>query len=94
MPTFKEQVEELAKLKQRLAVWEAIHFLVDEKFISKDGRKVSGIKVQDTADLVPEDTIEDVLQAIGEGPISELKAQIEAIEDQQVVVLGESKIQA
>ena len=86
--TFKEQLDEVEKLKQRLAIWEAIHHLVDDKFISKDGRKVSGIRVPGSGDLVPEETIEDVLQTIGEGPIAELRNQIEEIENLQVVVLS------
>lgn len=94
MPTIKEQLAELHKLKRRLAIWEAIYELMDEKFISKDGRKVSGIKVQGVEGLVPEEEIEDVLQNIGEGPIAELKAQIDDIEGQEVVVLGESKASA
>lgn len=94
MPTLKESTAELARLKQRLAVWEAIHILVDDKFISKDGRKAGGIKVEGTDDLVPEETIEDVLQAIGDGPIKELKDQIEEIENREVVVLGEAKVKA
>lgn len=94
MPTLKDQLDELQRLKRRLAIWEAIHYLVDEKFISKDGRKTSGIKVPDSGDLVPEEEIEDVLQKIGEGPIAELKAEIEAIETQEVVVLGENKASA
>lgn len=87
MPTLKEQVEELRKKKRRLAIWEAIHHLIDDKFIGKDGRKVSGIKEPETGDLVPEEEIEDVLQAIGEGPIEDLRAEISAIETQEVVVL-------
>jgi hypothetical protein len=87
MPTFKEQLEDLQKLKRRLAIWEAVHYLVDEKFVSKDGRKVSGIKVPDSGELIPEEEIEDVLQNIGEGPIAELRAEIAAIETKEVVVL-------
>ncbi len=95
MPTRREQVEELTKLKHRLTVWQAIYRLVDERFISKDGRKVGGIKVQGCADeLVPEETIESVLQEIGEGPIALLSANIESIENQQVVVVGEAKASA
>ena len=92
--TFKEQLDEVEKLKQRLAIWEAIHHLVDDKFISKDGRKVSGIRVPGSGYLVPEETIEDVLQTIGEGPIAELRNQIEEIENLQVVVLSETKATA
>lgn len=94
MPTIKDQISDLQRLKRRLAIWEAIHLLVDEKFIRKDGRKVSGIKVDDSSDPVPEEEIEDVLQNIGEGPIAELKAQIEEIESQEVVVITEKKASA
>lgn len=94
MPSLKEQLLELQRLKRRLAIWEAIHFLADEKFVSKDGRKVSGIRVPGTNDVIPEDEIEAVLQAIGEGPIAELTAEIQAIEEKEVVVLGESKASA
>ncbi len=87
MPTLKEQVEELRMKKRRLAIWEAIHHLVDEKFIGKDGRKVSGIKEPETGDIVPEEEIEDVLQNIAEGPIEELRAEILGIETQEVVVI-------
>lgn len=87
MPTLKEQLDELHRLKRRLAIWEAIHYLVDEKFISKDGRKVSGLKEPDSGTLVPEEEIEEVLQNIGEGPITDLRAEIAAIETQEVVVI-------
>ena len=94
MPTLKEQMDTLLKLKRRLAVWEALHYLADDKFIAKDGRKVSGIKLPESGDLVPEDEIEDVLRTIAEGPIAEIKAEIDAIENKEVVVLGESKASA
>lgn len=94
MPTIKDQLAELQKKKYRLAIWEAIYELMDEKFISKDGRKVSGIKVPGIDGLVPEEEIEDVLQTIGEGPIAELKAEIDVIESLEVVVLGETKASA
>lgn len=92
--TLKEQLEQLRKLKMRLAIWEAIHQLTDDKFISKDGKKVSGIKIPESSDLVSEDEIEDVLRNIAEGPIAEITAEIEAIEAKEVVVLGESKASA
>ena len=95
MPTLKDRVEQLTKLKHRLAVWEAIHHMVDEKFIAKDGRKAGAIRVPNCAEeLVSEDTIESVLQEIGDGAISDLQSEIEAIENQQVVVLGEAKASA
>ena len=96
MSTLKEQLERLTALKHRLAVWEAIHHHLDENFVAKDGRgALKAIRVPDCqVEVVPEETIEDVLQAVGDGPIAELKAQIDEIENQQVVVLGEAKGQA
>ncbi len=94
MSTFKDRLQELQGLKRRLAVWEAIHYLVEDKFITKDGGKVSGIKIPDSGDLVPEEVIESVLETIGDGPIAELKAQIEEIEEQEVVVITEKKVSA
>lgn len=92
--TLKERLEQLEKLQRRLAIWEGIHSLVDEKFISKDGRKVSGIRIPGASNAIPENEIEDVLQQIGEGPIADLRAEILAIEESEVVVLGESKASA
>lgn len=94
MSTYKEVAEEIRTLRRRLAVWEAIHHVMDDKFISRDGRKAAAIKVLELAEAVPEEVIEDVLQNIAEGPISDLKEQIENLENQQVVVLGETKAQA
>lgn len=91
--TLKQQFEQLKILRRRLAVWEAIHHITDEKFISKDGSKVSGLKA-DSGDMVSEDEIEDVLKQIAEGPITDLKAEIETIEQQEVVVITESRGQA
>lgn len=86
--TLKEQVEKLKNLKRRLAIWEAMHQLMDDKFISKDGGKVSGIREPTTGEVVSEDEIEDVLKTLVEGPIAEIKAEIDAIESQEVIVLG------
>lgn len=93
--TLKEQVEKLRALKRRLAIWEAMHHLMDDKFISKDGgRKVGGIREPDTGDVISEDEIEDVLKALVEGPISEIRAEISSLEDREVVILGDSKASA
>ena len=96
MPTLKEQLDTLTGLKHKLAVWEALYSLIDEQFIAKDGRAAQrAIRVPNCAvELVPEETIEDVLQAIGSGPIGELRKQIDDIENQEVVVLGETKAKA
>lgn len=96
MATIKETIEKLVTLKHKLAVWEALHAHLEEFFISKDGRAAQkAIKVNDCAvAIVPEDTIEDILQGIGDGPIKELRSEVEDIETQQVVILGEAKGQA
>jgi hypothetical protein len=92
VPTLKEQIQELIKMKHRLAVWEAIYSLMDERFISKDGRKASAIRVPNCeVELVSEETIEAVLQAIGDGPIAEIQTQIDSIENQQIINIGEAK---
>ncbi len=94
MPSLKEQLGEYERLKRRLAIWEAIHSLADDKFISKDGRRVAGIRIPGQSAAIPEDEIEDVLQQIGAGPIADLRAEIDAIESKEVVVLGETKASA
>lgn len=87
-------MNELVQLKHRLAVWEAMTTFLDDNFLSKDGRSApKAIKVPDCLiELVPEDTIESVLLAVGEGPIAEIKALIDKIENQEVIILSpESK---
>lgn len=91
--TFIEHVEKLRALKRRLAVWEAMHQLMDDKFISKDGsNKTSGIRESDTGEIVPENEIEDVLQSVAEGPIADLKTEINMMETTEI--LFESKVKA
>ena len=96
MAKLRDQLEQLTKLKHRLAVWEAVHEMLDENFTTKDGRKAGkAIRVPNCpVEVVPEETVEDVLQAIGDGPITELRSQIVSIEDQEVVVLGEARAKA
>lgn len=93
--TLKEQVEKLRALKRRLAIWEAMHHLMDDKFISKDGgSKVGGIREPETGDIISEDEIEDVLKAVAEGPILEIRAEIASLEDREVIILGDNKASA
>jgi hypothetical protein len=79
-----------------LSVWEALYAHLDESFVGRDGKLATkAIRVPDCAEeVVPEETIEDVLQAIGDGPISELREQITEMENQHVVVLEEAKASA
>ncbi len=89
MPTLREQLDKITGLKHRLAVWEAISAFLDDNFLSKDGRQApKGLKVPDCApEVVPESTVEDVMQAIGKGPIADLQEEIAAIENQEVVIM-------
>ncbi len=93
MPSFREQIDELMRLKHRLSVWETIAGYLDENFVSKDGRKAPKAIRSPGApqEVVPEETIESVLQAIGEGPIAELTEQVNAIENQEVILSGGKK---
>lgn len=90
MPTLKESIDQLTRRKHRLAVWEAVSAFLDENFLSKDGRSAPrALKVPDCLiELVPEETIESVLQAIGEGPVADLQQEIMMIENQEVVILS------
>lgn len=96
MSTFKEQLEKLTSLKHRLAVWEAIYDQMDSLFIKRDGRTATkAIRVPNcVVETVAEETVEDVLQNIAEGPIAELKEQIKEIEDEPMVVIDKIKVQA
>ena len=96
MATLKEQIEERTRLQHRLAVWEAIHSLMSEQFLTKDGRSTcTAIQVSDCpVGLVPEDTVEDVLQNIAEGPIAEIRSLLEQLESQEVVVYNDVKVKA
>lgn len=93
MPTLKESIDQLTKRKHRLAVWEAVSAFLDENFLSKDGRNAPrALKVPDCLiELVPEETIESVLQAIGDGPVCDLREEIAGIENQEVVILSGGK---
>jgi hypothetical protein len=93
MPTIKDQIDKLTELKHRRAVWEAITTYLDDNFLSKDGRAApKALKVPDClVELVPESTVESVMQALGEGPLLELGQSIEAIENQEVVIVPGGK---
>ncbi len=93
MPTIKDQLSERTCLQHRLAIWEAIHHVLTERFLSKDGRRASdGIRVPNCLiELVPEETIEDVLQNIADGPITELSKLLRELEEQEVIIFTDTK---
>jgi hypothetical protein len=86
MPTLKEQIAQLTVSKHRLAVWEALHAYLDGNFVARDGSQAQkALKVPDCmVEVVPEDVIEQILQSIGDGPIKELRATIDAIENREI----------
>lgn len=96
--TLKEQVEKLRALKRRLAIWEAMHLLMDNKFIGKEGGKaggkVSAIREPDTGDVISEDEIEDVLKALAEGPIAEIRAELTSLESEEVILVDNKRASA
>lgn len=89
MPTFKEQQDSLVKAQHELAVWEFLYAHLDEHYISKDGRVVEkGLRVPGCLiPMVPEETIDEVLTAIGAEKVSLLRARVEEIENQELVVI-------
>lgn len=92
MPTLKQQLDKLTELKHKLAVWEATVFMMEETFLSKDGREaLKGIRAPDCpVERVPESVIENIVNGMFSGAISELKKQIDNIENKEVTVVGES----
>lgn len=66
MPTFKEQQQKLVDAQHKLAVWEFLFSVLDNDYVSKDGRQVEkAIKVPDClVDIVSEDTIEEILSEV------------------------------
>lgn len=96
--TLKEQVEKLKALKRRLAIWEAMHQLMDNKFIGKDGGKaggkISGIREPETGDIIREDEIEDVLKSLAEGPIAEIRSEITSLESEEVILVDTKRASA
>lgn len=93
MPSLRERIDELTGLKNRLSVWEALTSYLDDNFVSKDGRKAPKAIRSPGAqeEVVPEEMIESVMQAIGEGPITELREQIAVIENSEVIISGGKK---
>jgi hypothetical protein len=92
--TLKEQMDLLNSNKHRLTVWEAVHSYLDSNFIGKDGRPSKGLKSPGAfPEMVPEAIIEEIIQWMGSGPITQLQNDITSIENQHVVVInGEAKL--
>jgi len=89
LPTFKEQQESLVKSQHTLAVWEFLYAHLDDNYISKDGRNVEkALRVPECLiDIIPEDTIDEILTSISADQISVLRSKIEAIQNQELVIL-------
>ncbi len=86
MPTFKQQLEKLTDLQQRLAIWETLHNFLEENFTARDGTPAKkGIRAPGShVEKVPESLIEDTLEFIETNHIADIKAEIEKFESNEV----------
>lgn len=88
MPSLKEQIAALTTAKHKLAVWEVLYAHLDSSYVPKDsGVAQKAVRVSDCmVELVPPETIEEILQTLSEGPIKELQDEINTIENQELVL--------
>lgn len=86
MPTLKELQAAQVVLQQRVSVWESIADFLDSNFLSKDGQVApKAIRAPGCiVDRVPEEQIEYVLQTIMEGPLAEIRGELEKLESQEL----------
>lgn len=88
MPTLKELQLEAIDIQHKLSVWESLADHLDQNFISKDGTpapkalRSPGCLV----DKISEPAIEEVIRTIYEGPIKELKEELQKFENQEVTL--------
>lgn len=89
MPTFKEQQKMLTDAQHQLAVWEALYRFLDENFIARNGNTPKkAIMAHDCLiQVVPEDTLEEILKSLAQEKIAPLQQVINSINDQEVVVM-------
>ena len=89
MPTLKEQQALLVVSQHRLAVWEVLYHYLDTTYVPREGRQADkAIRVPDCIKpIVDEDTIEEILGQISDGPIKDLKKRIDDIENMEVVLI-------
>lgn len=92
--TFKEQQKALVHAQHRLAVWEFLYAHLDDNYIKKDGRGVGkALRVPGCMeDMVPEETIDEILVSISAEKILVLQKQVNDIENTELVVLDKDDI--
>ena len=90
MPTFKEQQSILTEAQHQLAVWEALYRFLDENFIARNGNTPKkAIMAHDClVQVVPEDTLEEILKSLAQEKITPLQQTIQSINDQAVVIMS------
>lgn len=96
MTTFKQQQQRITDLKHELAVWEMLFNHLDSDFTSKDGRGVKHVLVAEGCleTRVPEAVVEHVLRTIHEDKMQTLQQEIDAIENQEMVLLTQEDMSA
>ena len=90
MPTFKEQQKMLTEAQHQLAVWEALYKFLDENFIARNGNTPKkAIMAHDClVQVVPEDTLEEILRSLAQEKIAPLQQAIVDINNQEVVIMS------
>lgn len=85
--TYKRLQETLADLRDQLAIWEYLHDHVADVFVSKDNRPPKkSLRADDSIRKISEAAFEEVMEAIGTGPIKELQGKIAALEEQAMII--------
>lgn len=85
--TYKRLQETLAGLRDQLAVWEYLHAHIEDVFVSKDNRPPKkSLCPDDSVRKIKETQFEEVLEAIGTGPVKELQEKIAALEEQAMII--------
>jgi hypothetical protein len=90
LPTFKDQQQKLVSAQHQLAIWEFLFSVLETDYVPRDGQPGAkkALRVPDClVAIIPEDTIEAVIQEIAQGPIAKFKKEIDEINGQEMVIL-------
>lgn len=92
MPKLKDLQEQVINLQHKIAVWESVAADLDTNFVSKDEQRApKALRAPGClVDRVSEAVIEDVIKTIVEGPIAELKEELQKVENQELKPAGDS----
>ena len=89
MATLREIQQRLHSLNRRLAVWENIIQYLEQNFLPQDGEAAKLVLRSPACpaefERVLEEDIEEAIKSIIEGPLSELREEIQQREGREVV---------